>query len=197
MDACMPIPVWPPFRPGITGERTRHLAMGRSDQRRREARRIAQSVETIARLVDIFDGCAHTTRTAPVDEKLRVLRGEEMSRAAAPSSSASHNQSTPDACFTFDCSNPSPEIRYPTVFAQNGSSDRGDRRGPVAALAAETERQRVAFTVGPSRSMHRPSTLARGATEEAVMTLEMHLRERTGMPRSRDRVLGGDSGGQD
>ena len=118
MDACMPIPVWPPFRPGITGERTRHLAMGRSDQRRREARRIAQSVETIARLIDIFDGRAHTTRTAPVDEKLRVLRGEEMSRAAAPSSSASRNQSTPDACFTFDCSNPSPEIRYPTVFAQ-------------------------------------------------------------------------------
>ena len=48
---------------------------------------------------------------------------------------------------------------------------------PVAALAAKTERQRVVFKVLPSRSMHWPSTLTRGATGDAVLTLEMHSRE--------------------
>ena len=76
---------------------------------------------------------------------------------------------------------PSPEIRYTKVFAQNGPSDHGDCTvtvgAPVAGPATKTERQRVVFKVVPSRSMHWPSTLARGATGEAVLTLEMHSRE--------------------
>ena len=48
---------------------------------------------------------------------------------------------------------------------------------PVAALAAKTERQRVVFKLVRSRSMHWLSTLAKGATGEAVLTLEMHSRE--------------------
>ena len=54
----------------------------------------------------------------------------------------------------------------------------------MAALAAKSERQRVIIKVGLSRCMRSASTLARGATVLAVLTLEMHSqRSCTGMPR--------------
>ena len=57
---------------------------------------------------------------------------------------------------------PSLEIRYPKVLRKTGQVTAVTVGAPVAALAAKTERQRVVFKVGPSRSMHWPSALARG-----------------------------------
>ena len=82
-------------------------------------------------------------------------------------------------CLTFN-SYPVPNCGTQKFLRKTGQVTAVTVGAPVAALAAKTERQRVVFKVVPSRSMHWPSTLARGATGEAVLTLDMHSREMYG-----------------
>ena len=79
-------------------------------------------------------------------------------------------------CLTFN-SYPVPNCGTQKFLRKTGQVTAVTVGAPVAALAAKTERRRVVFKVGPSTPMHLPSTLTRGATGEAVLTLEMHSRE--------------------
>ena len=72
-------------------------------------------------------------------------------------------RSAPITCLT-STSYPVPNCGTQKLLRKTGQVTAVTVGAPVAALAAKTERRRVVFKVVPSRSMHWPSALARGAT---------------------------------